>query len=408
MKNRILIKNVSIIDGINTRMIQGKSILVSNGRIEKIADSISEAEDMLIIEGQEKYVMPGMIDCHIHIDLGGDIAFPDSILEESLPMFVIRAMDRLSRYLPAGFTTVRINGGIEHLATSLRDSVKSGLVNGPRIIAAGRYLSITSGHGEFFQPWVNAGEHMVKFVNGPEEVRKAVREQVLDKVDMIKFFNTGGVSDPNSNPLVQEFTDEEIAMLVYEAKRVFKRTSTHAHGIGGIKSAVKGGVDSIEHCSMLDEECAKLMKEKGTFMVPTLKASYSIMQNKDSLPDYVVEKCTELVQSVENSFKLAYDEGVNISMGTDTGTPFSMHGENAKEFELMVNFGMSEMDAIISGTRKAAENLGIEELTGTIEEGKWADLLILDANPLEDISVLQDKKKILVVMKEGKVEVRRF
>ncbi|MDD4803264.1 MAG: amidohydrolase family protein [Syntrophomonas sp.] len=407
MSNKILIKNAMIINGLDDKVIKGKSILIEDKKIKQISENIKE-DGMLIIDGTDKVVMPGMIDCHIHIDLGGEIDFAQTMIEEPTLMFVLRATERMSKYLPAGFTTVRINGGMDNLATSLRDAIKIGIISGPRVVAAGEYLSITSGHGEFFNSWVHIKENMTKFVDGPEEIRKAIREQVLNKVDVIKFFSTGGACDPNSNINAQEFADDELEMIMKEARRAFKRTSTHAHGTVGIKSAVKAGVDSVEHASILDEECVHLMKEKGTFMVPTLKASYKIIENKDKLPAYVIEKTNALVENCKNSVRMAYKAGVNIAMGTDTGTPFSYHGENALEFELMVKCGMSNMDAIISGTRKAADNLGIGDITGTIEEGKFADLLLINGNPLQDIKVLQDKSKIEIVIKEGNIEVNRL
>lgn len=407
MYKKILIKNAMIINGIDDKVIKDKSILIEDKEIKKISENIIE-DDMLVIDGTNKVVMPGMIDCHIHIDLGSEIDFNKTILEEPTPMFVIRATERINKYLPAGFTTVRINGGLENLATSLRDAIKMGVISGPRVVAAGQYLSVTSGHGEFFNPWIRVKDNMAEFVDGPEEIRKAVRKQVWNKVDVIKFFSTGGACDPNSNLEAQEFTDDELEMIMKEAKRAFKKTSTHAHGTVGIKSAVKAGVDSVEHASILDEECVQIMKEKGTFIVPTLKASYEIIKNKDVLPEYVINKANVLIENCKNSVRMAYEAGVNIAMGTDTGTPFNIHGENAKEFELMVECGLSNMDAIISGTRKAAENLGIVNITGTIEEGKLADLLLINGNPLDDIKILQDKSKIDLVIKEGNIEVNRI
>ncbi len=405
---KILLKNGTIIDGKKDEPIFHHSVLIQDGKIVKIAENISEDTDTLVIDCTYKYIMPGMIDCHVHIDLDPEVDMNQALLEDTNVMYVIKAIDRLKKYLPAGFTTIRINGGMEHLATSLRDSVNQKIISGPRIIAAGQYLSITGGHGAFFSPWVNVQNHMCKVVDGPDELRKAIRHQVWSKVDVIKFFNTGGACDPNSNLQAQEFSDEELKMIVSEAKRAFKRTSTHAHGTVGIKSAAKAGVDSIEHASMLDEECIQIIKDKGIFIVPTLKASYEIMAHKAGLPGYIVEKASNLVENCKQSFGMAYEAGINIAMGTDSGTPFNYHGENAKELELMVQYGMSCMDAIKCSTSRAAENLAIDNIVGSIEAGKCADLLLLSENPLNDIRVLQKQECIQMVMKDGSIEVNRL
>lgn len=405
---KLLLKNGTIIDGRQNEPIHNHSVLVQDGKFIKIEEDISEDPDTLVIDCTHKYIMPGMIDCHVHIDLDPEMDMNQALLEDTNVMYVIKAIDRLKKYLPAGFTTIRINGGMEHLATSLRDAVNQKIISGPRIVAAGQYLSITGGHGAFFSPWVNVQNHMCKFVDGPDEIRKAIRQQVWSKVDVIKFFSTGGACDPNSNLQAQEFTDEELEIIVREAKRAFKRTSTHAHGTVGIKSAAKAGVDSIEHASMLDAECIQILKEKGNFIVPTLKASYEIMAHKAELPGYIVEKASSLVQNCKRSFGMAYEAGINIAMGTDSGTPFNYHGENAKEFELMVQYGMSCMDAIKCSTSKAAENLDMDNMVGSIEVGKCADLLLLSENPLKDIKVLQKEECIQMVIKDGNIEVNRL
>lgn len=405
---KLLLKNGTVIDGKQNEPIFHHSVLIQDGKFVEIAEDISEDPETAVIDCTHKYIMPGMIDCHVHIDLDPETDMNQALLEDTNVMYVIKALNRLKKYLPAGFTTIRINGGMEHLATSLRDAVNQKIISGPRIVAAGQYLSITGGHGAFFSPWVNVQNHMCKFADGSDEIRKAIRQQVWSKVDVIKFFSTGGACDPNSNLQAQEFTDEELEIIVSEAKRAFKRTSTHAHGTAGIKSAAKAGVDSIEHASMLDAECIQILKEKGSFIVPTLKASYEIMAHKAELPDYIVEKASSLVENCKQSFRMAYKAGINIAMGTDSGTPFNYHGENAKEFELMVQYGMSCMDAIKCGTSKAAENLAIDDIVGSIEIGKCADLLLLSENPLKDIKVLQKEECIQMVIKDGNIEVTRL
>jgi imidazolonepropionase-like amidohydrolase len=409
-KQMIVIKNVQLIDGTGCEPEINKCVIIKDGLIERIEENCEDFDDALVIEGKGKTLMPGMIDCHVHLDLGDNLDIPGVMLEESLPLFVIRANERLNRYLPAGFTTLRVNGGHEHLATALRDAVDMEIIRGPRIIAAGKYLSITGGHGQFFKTWVKTSYSMVDMVDGPEEIRKAVRTQITNGVDVIKFFNTGGVMDSSSNPNGQEFTDEEIQMVVSEAKRGGKRTSTHAHGTMGIKSAIRAGVDSIEHASILDEECVDLLKNSDSYIVPTLSAVHWIIEKGDELglPDYVMDKARALKDKVYKSFDMALKANVNIAMGTDSGTPYNFHGNNAIELELMVDAGMTPLEAIKTATHNAAENLGILEFTGTIEVGKLADLILVDGDPIEDISLLQEKEKIELVIKEGVIEVDRL
>ncbi len=404
----ILLKNGTIIDGKSDVLRHHHSILIQEGTIAAIAPNLPEDDGVQVIDCAGKTIMPGMIDCHVHIDLDPEADMNQTLLEDSAPMYVIKAMNRLKAYLPAGFTSIRINGGMEHLATALRDAVAQHIITGPRIVAAGQYLSITSGHGAFFSPWVHVGNPMCRYVDGPEEIRKAIRQQVWSNVDVIKFFNTGGACDPNSNVQAREFSDDELEMIVSEAHRAFKRTSTHAHGTIGIKSAVQAGVDSIEHASILDEECIQLMKKNGTYIVPTLKATYSIAEHRRELPGYIVQKVDELIDHCKQSFIMAYQAGIHIAVGTDSGTPFNYHGDNAKELELMVAYGMTAMDAIKCCTSRAAENLAIDHLTGSVELGKAADLLVINGNPAEDIRILQQKDQIQLVIKDGCMEVNRL
>lgn len=407
--SRTVIKNVKLIDGIKNSILDNATVVVEDKNIEFIGTSYKTKEVDTVVDGNNMTLMPGLIDCHVHLDIGEELDFPGIAVYEPFPMSVIRSTERLSRYLPSGFTSIRFNGGYEYLGTSLRDAVNMGIIKGPRVVAAGKYLSITGGHGQFFKPWVKLDHSMVDMVDGADEIRKAIRAQIGNGVDVIKFFSTGGVTDSGSNPNSQEFTDEELEVIISEAKKGGKRTSTHAHGTGGIKSAVKAGVDSIEHGSILDEECIELMKQKGTFLVPTLSASYWIIKKgkEIGLPDFIMEKTKNIVEKIKNSFNNAYKEGINIAMGTDSGTPFNAHGNNALELKLMVDYGMKPMDAIKCATIKSAENLGINNITGSIEVGKMADMILIDGNPIDDISILQNKDKIKIVMKEGNIEVKR-
>ena len=259
----VFIRNVSLIDGVNEDSTDNVSIFVQGDKIQKIGNGIPSPEGAETIEGEGKTVMPGLIDCHIHIVL--DAAPDHSIrgLKDPLSMKTIKAVEHISRYLPAGFTTICDEGSPEYLGVSLRNAIEAGIIEGPRVVASGRMLSITGGHGQFFPLWVSVETTMAEIVDGPDRLREAVRRQLTAGVDVIKFCSTGGILDPVSKPWDQEYSSEEMGVIIGEANRLGKRTSTHAQGPAGVKAAVKAGVDSIEHGSLMDDECIALMKEKA-------------------------------------------------------------------------------------------------------------------------------------------------
>lgn len=408
--NKILIKDVLLIDGVNKEATGNVSILIEGKKIKKIGKDIVPPEGAEIIEGDGKTAMPGMIDCHLHIAMDGE---PDILgwpmVREPLSMQVLRAVEHVSRYLPLGFTTICDLGSPECMGVSVRNAIKQGIINGPRVLTAGKLLSISGGHGQLLPPSVSVRETLAEIVDGCDNIREAVRKQVQTGVDVIKFAATGGVMDPVSIPGAQEFSDEEMEVIIKEANRVGKRTAAHAQGTEGIKAAIKAGVGSIEHGIILDDECIDLMKEKGTFFVPTLAAVYWIIEKgvESGIPEHAVEKAKSLFDIHIQSFKKALKGGVKIAMGTDAGTPFNKHGGNAFELELMVRNGMSEMEAIIATTRIASEDLRISDEVGTVEEGKLADIIIMEGNPLNNIGLLQEEEKIKTVIKDGSIAVRR-
>ena len=414
--NAILIRNALLIDGVRKEPIEGVSVLIENKKIKEIGKSIIPPEGSEIIAAEGKTVMPGMIDCHVHLVVDGEPNYLDLVMNEPFSMGAmgaIKAVKNVERYLPAGFTAIRDAGSPENIGVSIRNAINAGRIEGPRVLASGRVLSITGGHCDFFPPWV-FGEAIRKqltgeIVDGREDIRKVVRRQLVDGVDSIKFCATGGTMDPVSTPEVQEFSDEEMETIIEEANRLSKRTLAHAQGAKGIKAAIRAGVGSIDHGFMLDDECIKLMKEMGTFLVPTLSALYWEVKKgvESGIPEVTVKKSERLIDLNIQSFKKAVNGGVKVAMGTDAGSPFNKHGDNAFELELMVKNGMTEMDAIIASTRNASENLGISDKTGTIEEGKLADIIIINGNPLQDICLLQNKEKIETVIKEGAIMVKK-
>jgi len=361
----------------------------------------------LVIDARGKTVLPGLIDCHVHLMGDGN---PDILraLKKTVPRYTLEAAVHARRTLEAGFTTVRDAGGEALVDIALRDAVRDGLVPGPRMLVSGLPLTTTGGHGDPFWPPALEFKHR-RVVDSPDEARKAAREELRNGADVIKLCATGGVMTERSIVTSRCMTVAEMQAAVEEAQNVGARTLAHAHGTQGVKNAILAGVDSIEHGMYLTDEVIELMLERGVFLVPTLAAVHRILANaeKAGMPDWVVSKCREHGEAHRASFRRALAAGVKIAMGTDAATPYNFHGENALELELMVREGMTPMQAIVAATGRAAECLGLEEKLGTLEPGKLADVIVVDGDPLADIRCLQDKTRIVLVIKGGAIAVRR-
>ena len=409
MKDKKIVVKGTIIDGLNKEPLK-QGIIVIEG---KTITAIGKEGEVKIPEGAEvfqgKTIMPGMIDCHIHFCLNGEADFNQLIVQSSLSTYAIKAVNYAKKTIESGFTTVRELGSPAHIGISLRDAVKKGIIPGPRILTSGQPLSITGGHGTFLPPWIHSDFNLGLFADGVEEVRKAVRSLIGSGVDLIKLLATGGVMDIATSPGAQNYNLDELKVAAEEAHKLGKRVAAHVEGLSGTKDCIRAGIDTLEHGIELDDEAIQMMIDKGTFLVPTLLAPYNIAEHgvKGGIPEFAVKKDLEVIKVHTKNFTKAYQAGVKIAMGTDMGTPFSKHGENAKELELMVNNGMSLIDAIISTTRVASEAIGLEKSIGTLEKGKLADLIILEGDPLTDINLLQKKELIKLVMKEGEIVVKR-
>jgi imidazolonepropionase-like amidohydrolase len=309
--------------------------------------------------------------------------------------------------LEAGFTTVRVVGSASFGDVALRNAINAGWIQGPRIVAAGISFGIRGGHCDEtngLQPEAlgeggHEGGMEVGVADGVEEVRNAVRYAVKYGADVIKICATGGVLSLTDSVGVQQYTEEEMRAVVETATQLDRRVAAHAHGTAGIKAAVRAGVTSIEHGSILDAEAVTLMKQHGTWLVPTLLAGFTVesLATAGRLPPPIAAKALAIAPRMHNSFKLALDGGVKIALGTDAGV--MKHGTNAREFELMVRYGMTPMQSIVAGTSNGATLLGLERDIGTIAVGKRADIVGVRGDPVQDITVLQ---RVDFVMKDGK------
>lgn len=388
---KIYFKNVNLIDGTGRDIIENVNILVENGVIKKIGKDIKVENDFELIDLEGKYIMPGMIDCHVHsfVETSGRINPMETM---NNPVFLTAiAMKNLESLLRSGVTYIRDVGAINGYDIKLRELLKSGYINGPGMQCSGQVITMTGGHMHYIG----------READGEDEVRKAAREAIKMGADFLKLAVSGGVLTPGNDITSYQYNEDEIAVAVIEAHKAKRKVAVHAHSVMSIKNSLIAGVDSIEHGSLMDDQCIEMMVQKGTYLVPTLKASYSIIkvgENDSFSGKEGYEKAIMLFDKQKANFKKAYEAGVKIAMGTDSGVPGNKFGESAVELELMVQCGMKEIDAIKASTKTSSELMGINKEYGTIEEGKFADLIILDKNPLKDIKVIQ---KPMSVYKHG-------
>ena len=371
----------TLFDGKTVRTKHGV-LVADDGRIDWVGAHVraprrASAADEVDATGQT--LSPGLIDCHVHLQFDGG---PDTEAEgrDLKPGIAsLRAANNARRHLARGVTTVRDLGGMGALSCEVGAAVESGLVTGARVLAVGQALTITGGHGHSLG--------VARQVDGPDEVRKAVREEIRAGALAIKVIATGGVLTPGISATFTAFTPQELEAAVDEAHKWDRGVAAHAIGSQGILSAVLAGVDSVEHCNQLTPEIAREMKARGTFRSPTICAIRGISDNPDSVPAYAVEKANEIAAYSIDSLRLAVKAGVRHVCGTDGGTPFNPHGSGPQELVYMADWGMSPITAMRAGTANGAELLRLPDV-GTIEPGKVADLVLYAANPAEDIAAV--------------------
>ena len=408
---KTLIENASLIDGLAAEPAAGMNLLIEDGTIAEIGPAVAPDGADEIIDAAGKTVMPGMIDAHLH--LMGIRAY-DPVLASIEDPFLraARGVADVRKLIEAGFTSVRCAGS--NLGVSLNAAVEEGTIPGPRIVASNLAISQTAGHGDMHMlpaDWLTGPYAGSRIADGPDECRKAVREQIRAGAGVIKIMTTGGVLSEKDSPTHPQFVDEEVAAMVEEAHRVGLKVMSHAQSEVGIQLALRNGVDTIEHAIYLDAETIDLLLEKDAVVVPTFAIVDAIVNfgRAAGLPEYAMKKAEESHKAHLESIRRAFEAGVKIALGTDFAGPAGVaHGDNAVELEILVKqIGMSPMEAIASGTRIAAEALGLEDEIGTLSAGKTADLLIVDGDPSQDVSILKQKTAIELVMKSGRVVVDR-
>lgn len=376
------------------------------GYVDAAAAGAEDGDKVTVRDLKSMFVLPGLIDGHVHITSELNPKGRLQAVEYSDPDVAIVAAGYAKKTLMAGFTTVRdvgADGGDAVFA--LRDGVARGDIVGPRIFAAGSTISVTGGHGDGTQGYRDDVAHILHspgVCDGPDDCRRAVREQVRRGADQIKLTATAGVLSNTAAGLEQQFFPDELAAIVETAHSMGRRVTAHAHGVNGINAALRAGVDAIEHGTYLDNESIRLFRKSGAYLVPTLLAGATVTAMAEDPDTFLLPPQRAKAKGIEplmhDMARRAREGGVNIAFGTDTGV--SRHGDNAKEFALMVKAGFSPMEAIRTATVNGAANLGKSDVLGTIEPGKYADLIAVDGDPLSDVTELED---VDFVMKDGVV-----
>lgn len=379
-----------------------QTIIVHDGKIVGIEDGFIEDDEATIIDKRDMFFLPGLIDSHVHLrsEWSPSSRWDGVLLEPGDVAF--QTAKHAKTTLMAGFTAVQDVGGPKEIF-AVKRAINAGLIPGPHIQAAGSAVSITGGHGDTHGFKDELIPHMQSetLCDGPAQCRRAVRQAVKNGADVIKITATGGVLSNTNAGTGQQFFNDELEAIVEAATKMGRKVTAHAHGKDGIESALKAGVQSIEHGTYLDAGTAALFKKYDATLIPTVLAGMTVVdwaENKDWLPPNSAKKALEVGPQMQDMMRIAYENGVNIAFGTDTGV--SEHGKNAQEFQYLIAGGMSEMEAIESATTVAAKHIGLDDKIGTLEAGKQADLIAVDGNPLNDIEELLN---VDFVMKGGVV-----
>lgn len=399
----VVVKAGRVLDVHTGKYAMNQVIWIEGDRIKEIGDAAEMAaqvpKDAAVVDLSKETVLPGLIDCHTHLTMSPQTLGPSG-LRLSIPRQALLGARNARVTLEAGFTTVRNLGASGYSDIALRDAINAGDVPGPRMVASGPPLSITGGHADenFLAPQYNATSDGV--ADGVDAVIHKVRENIKYGADVIKFMATGGVLSEGDNPALEQYSPEEMQAIVETAHGLGRKVAAHAHGALGIKNAVLAGVDSIEHGSFIDEEDIQLMKQHGTYLVPTLYLGDWFLENYKSLglSPGVIAKAELVMPEARKNLSRAFQEGVKVAFGTDAAV--YPHGLNAHEFPVMVKLGLTPLEAIQAATVNAADLLGWSQNVGSLDPGKFADLIAVKGDPLADTSVLEH---VSFVMKGGEV-----
>lgn len=405
----IVLKAARLFDGKGNSLVTPGLVVVTDGKIAGVGAKAAIPASAEVIDLGDATLMPGFIDAHTHLTTMYSDDWKQSILDSLQKTIAERALDASANArvtLMAGFTTVRDVGSADYLDVGLRNAIRDGVVPGPRMLVTVHALGSTGGHcdrsGGFRQGlFGRETDPLEGVINGPDQARYAVRLDHKYGADLIKVCATGGVLSLTDDVDTPQLTQAELNAIVDEAHALRRKTAAHAHGNEGAKRAILAGIDSIEHGSFLDDEALEMMKQRGTYLVPTLIAGDSLREKMDKglyLPPAIAAKARAALAARSQMFRHAIAKGVKIAFGTDAAV--YPHGHNAEEFHLMVDLGMKPIDALRSAALPNAELLGLADKIGTLEPGKLADVVAVPGDPVENV---RQTEHVVFVMKEGVV-----
>ena len=403
-----VLKAAHLFDGKSDHVVSPGLVVVTNGKITAVGAAAAFPAGAEAIDLGDATLLPGLIDAHTHLTYPYERDFrveEMNALKKTIPERTLDAVDIVRRTLMAGFTTVRDVGAGDYIDVGLRNAIAAGKIPGPRMLVAVNALGATGGHCDSsagFAPNIFGRETGISdgVINSPDQARQAVRYNIKYGADVIKTCATGGVLSLTDDVDTPQLTQAELDALVAEAHALRRKTAAHAHGATGAKIAIRAGIDSIEHGSFLDDEALDMMKSRGTYYVPTLMAAEGLKERLTDgyLPPVIAAKARLAIDALDATVRKALARGVKVVVGTDAAV--YPHGRNAEEFHLLVNLGMKPIDALKAGTSMDAELLGVADRTGSIEAGKFADIVACPGNPEENIRQVEN---IRFVMKEGVV-----
>ncbi|UMZ72509.1 metal-dependent hydrolase family protein [Natranaerofaba carboxydovora] len=395
-----------IFDGEDGLIKDNEIIITRNNKIFKIIKKKIDIEGLkkvyphgnFIFLDDKNVIMPGLIDCHVHVGLEGlPNTYEENLVDDKLR--TVKAASDMEKTLMAGYTTVRNAGSVNWIDLSIKDAIKKRYILGPKIITAGKIISITTAGAEYF-------EGLYEEVDGPEGFRHAARIQLKKGAELIKVMATGAIMNPGSVPGAVQADEDEIRAVVKEARKLNKRVAAHAHAAEGIKNAVKAGVNTIEHGTFADEEAHDLMLSEDVYLIPTLSPGYYMDKygSAGGIAPHMLKMIKKRRQTRIEALQRAIEKGVKVACGSDAGTPYNYHKNNNIEARLFVRLGlMTSAEALTANTKYSADACGLLDEIGTIKEGKRADIIVVKGNPVKDIQLLADENNVQVVIKEGEI-----
>ena len=402
-----VLKAARLFDGKSNALVTPGVVVVTDGKIVAAGTRAAIPAGAEVVDLGDATLLPGFIDAHTHLTMMYSEDYKQERLDPLEKTIAERALDASVNArvtLLAGVTTVRDVGSLDYLDVGLRNAIRNGKVPGPRMLVTVHALSATGGHCDFSQGFREGlfgheSGPLEGVVNGADQARYAVRLDHKYGADMIKVCATGGVLSPTDDVDTPQLTQEELNAIVDEAHALWRKTAAHAHGAEGAKRAIRAGIDSIEHGTFLDDEALDMMKQRGTFLVPTLMASQGLQERIDKgiyIPPAILAKAKAAIASIHQTFQRALAKGVKIGLGTDAAV--YPHGRNLEEFHQMTDLGMKPIDALKAGTSMDAELLGLADKIGTLEAGKIADVVAVPGDPVQNI---RQTEHVFFVMKEG-------